>query len=174
MTKGWRVIDCTAMTGKLTYKRGQLIVEHHDLETRIPPSRHSRPASGCPDNGINRPTATVGCLRRGSSHMPVERNPNSRIATMEQTKHPFRRTTNRPTGNEHSREKSSMETDNTSENSRTIARTGHARIGRWTAPSKPSHTGALRRPEQHRGTGSTRILASYVPRRTLPSIPGTG
>lgn len=36
MTKGWRVIDCTAMTGKLTYKRGQLVVEHHDLETRIP------------------------------------------------------------------------------------------------------------------------------------------
>ena len=27
MTKGWRVIDCTAMTGKLTYKRGQLVVE---------------------------------------------------------------------------------------------------------------------------------------------------
>jgi len=36
MTKGWRVIDCTAMTGKLTYKRGQVVVEHHDLETRIP------------------------------------------------------------------------------------------------------------------------------------------
>lgn len=36
MTKGWRVIDCTAMTGKLTYKRGQLVVEHHDSETRIP------------------------------------------------------------------------------------------------------------------------------------------
>lgn len=36
MTKGWRVIDCTAMTGKLTYKRGQLVVEHHDTETRIP------------------------------------------------------------------------------------------------------------------------------------------
>lgn len=36
MTKGWRVIDCTAMTGRLTYKRGQLVVEHHDTETRIP------------------------------------------------------------------------------------------------------------------------------------------
>lgn len=36
MAKGWRVIDCTAMTGKLTYKRGQLVVEHHDMETRIP------------------------------------------------------------------------------------------------------------------------------------------
>lgn len=36
MTKGWRVIDCTAMTGKLTYKRGQLVVEHDDTETWIP------------------------------------------------------------------------------------------------------------------------------------------
>lgn len=36
MAKGWRVIDCTAMTGRLTYKRGQLVVEHHDTETRIP------------------------------------------------------------------------------------------------------------------------------------------
>lgn len=36
MAKGWRVIDCTAMTGKLTYKRGQLVVEHHNMETRIP------------------------------------------------------------------------------------------------------------------------------------------
>lgn len=36
MTKGWRIIDCTAMTGRLTYKRGQLVVEHHDMETRIP------------------------------------------------------------------------------------------------------------------------------------------
>lgn len=36
MAKGWRVIDCTAMTGKLTYKRGQLVVKHHNMETRIP------------------------------------------------------------------------------------------------------------------------------------------
>lgn len=36
MTKGWRIVDCTAMTGILRYKRGQLVIEHHDLETRIP------------------------------------------------------------------------------------------------------------------------------------------
>lgn len=36
MTKGWRIVDCTAMTGLLRYKRGQLVVEHHDLETHIP------------------------------------------------------------------------------------------------------------------------------------------
>lgn len=36
MTKGWRIIDCTAMTGRLAYKRGQLVAEHHDMETRIP------------------------------------------------------------------------------------------------------------------------------------------
>lgn len=36
MTKGWRIVDCTAMTGILRYKRGQLVIEHHDLETCIP------------------------------------------------------------------------------------------------------------------------------------------
>ena len=36
MTTGWRIVDCTAMTGILRYKRGQLVIEHHDLETRIP------------------------------------------------------------------------------------------------------------------------------------------
>lgn len=36
MVKGWRIIDCTAMSGQLSYKRGQLVVRKQDTETCVP------------------------------------------------------------------------------------------------------------------------------------------
>lgn len=82
MTKGWRIVDCTAMTGILRYKRGQLVIEHHDLETRIPFSGYSRTAFRCSNDRVHGTIATVGVLRCGSTHMPMERNSNSRDAIM--------------------------------------------------------------------------------------------
>lgn len=36
MTRGWRIVDCTAMSGRLSYKRGQLVVHKQDMETCVP------------------------------------------------------------------------------------------------------------------------------------------
>ena len=171
MTKGWRVIDCTAMTGKLTYKRGQLVVEHHDSETRIPLADTAVLLLGVQTTVSTVLLQQLAVFRRGSTHMPVERNPNSRIATMEQTKHPFRRPSERTTGNEHSREKSSMAENRTRENTRPIPRTRQTRLRRRGTLKKFSSPSSFRRPEQHRGTSRTGILAPHVPRGKLPSIP---
>lgn len=149
MTKGWRVIDCTAMTGRLTYKRGQLVVKHHDTETRIPLADTAVLLLGMQTTVS---TALLQQLAVFDVEVLICQWNEIPIAALQPWNKPNTRSAARQTAQQEMSipaRKNSMETDNTSENSRTIARTGHTRTGRWTAPSKPSGTGAFRRPEQY-------------------------
>lgn len=82
MTTGWRIVDCTAMTGILRYKRGQLVIEHHDLETRIPLADTAVLLLGVQTTVSTALLQQLAFFDGGSTHMPMERNSNSRDAIM--------------------------------------------------------------------------------------------
>lgn len=162
MAKGWRVIDCTAMTGRLTYKRGQLVVEHHDTETRIPLADTAVLLLGIQTTVS---TALLQQLAVFDVEVLICQWNQTPIAAMQSWNKPNTRSAARQNAQQEMSlpaRKAAWQKNHTSENTRTIPRTRQTQLGRRGTLKKSSRPSPLRRPEQHRRTGGTRILASHV------------